>query len=63
MKDEFCNKFRKSLLSLGFRRGAATEARCHVSSFIHTPVKLETHCNGKNRERKMDECFHLIHTL
>jgi len=54
MKDEFCNKFRKSLLSLDFRRGTATEALCYMSNFIHMPVILETRCNGQNRE-KTDE--------
>jgi hypothetical protein len=54
MKDEFCNKFRKFLLSLAFRRGDATEALCYMSSFTHTPVKLEARRNRKNREKWMN---------
>jgi hypothetical protein len=63
VKVEFCNKFRKSPLFLGVRRSAATEAQCYMSiSFTHTPVKLERHSNGQNRD-KMDYCFQLLHTL
>jgi hypothetical protein len=61
MKDEFCNKFRKSLLSLGVRRGTATEAQCYMfRRFTQKPVKLEPHSNRQNRGKMGVQ---LLHTL